>query len=228
MSAELPQANRQIVFAKRPQGEPTLDCFSLSTTPIPALAEGQVLVRNDFLSVDPYIRMRMEERDSYAPVMKLGEVMVGRTVGQVIASRDPAWGTGQWVVGRLGWQDFSLTTGAELEKIDPTAAPLTAYLGALGSTGITAWVGLVHFGRPKPGDTVVVSAAAGAVGSVVGQLARHDPLRAIGAAFVLGAIAVGGSGLKITAGLSGGAVNILMAVVLLAVLGWGRSTEGAS
>ncbi len=182
MSTDLQQANRQIVFAKRPQGEPTLDCFRLATTPIPALGEGQVLVRNDFVSVDPYIRMRMEERDSYAPVMKLGEVMVGRTVGQVIASRDPAWGTGQWVVGRLGWQDFSLTTGAELEKIDPTAAPLTAYLGALGSTGITAWVGLVHFGRPKPGDTVVVSAAAGAVGSVVGQLARRYGCHAIGIA----------------------------------------------
>jgi NADPH-dependent curcumin reductase len=174
--------NRQIIFAKRPTGEPGLDCFRLVEAPVGALGVDQVLVRNDYVSVDPYIRIRMEEQDSYAPVMKIGDIVVGRTIAQVIASRHPEFQPGDWVVGRLGWQDYSIAAAAELQKIDADRAPLTAYLGCLGSTGITAWIGLVEIGRPKAGETVLVSAASGAVGSVVGQLARRRGCRAVGIA----------------------------------------------
>lgn len=178
----LPDTNRQIIFARRPNGAPTPDCFSLVTTPMPSVGPSQALIRNDFLSVDPYIRMRMEEKDSYAPVMAIGETLVGRTVGQVVDSRIDGFAAGDWVVGRLGWQDYSAAKAADLQKIDLAAAPATAYLGALGSTGITAWVGLMTFGRPQAGETVLVSAASGAVGSVVGQLARLQGCRAVGIA----------------------------------------------
>jgi NADPH-dependent curcumin reductase CurA len=124
----------------------------------------------------------MEAKDSYAPVMKIGEVIVGRTIAKVMVSRHPDFQSGDWVVGRLGWQDYSVTSAAELQQLDPATAPLTAHLGCLGSTGITAWIGLVEFGRPKNGETVLVSAASGAVGSVVGQLARRRGCRAIGIA----------------------------------------------
>lgn len=177
-----PAINRQIRFAKRPEGIPGAECFALTEEPVGAPADGQVLVRNDYVSVDPYIRMRMEARDSYAPVMKLGEILVGRTVGQVIESRAATVPVGTWVVGRLGWQDYSLAAAAEVEAVDVTRAPPSAYLGALGSTGITAWIGLMEFGRPKAGETVLVSAASGAVGSVVGQLARRHGCRAVGIA----------------------------------------------
>ncbi len=178
----LPTRHRQIVYAQRPQGAPTTDCFQLAEVPLARPAEGQVLVRNDVLSVDPYIRMRMEEKDSYAPVMAIGDVLVGRTVGQVVESRAPQFAAGDWVVGRLGWQDYSIAQPADLQAIDTALAPATAYLGALGSTGITAWVGLMAFGRPQAGETVLVSAASGAVGSVVGQLARLHGCRAVGIA----------------------------------------------
>ena len=174
--------NRQIVYAKRPVGEPDLACFRLEEATVGVPGAGQILVRNDFVSVDPYIRIRMEEKDSYAPVMKIGETMVGRTIAEVIESRDPKFRAGDWVVGRLGWQDYSIAAAAELQKIDPAKAPLTTYLGCLGSTGITAWIGLIDIGRPKPGETVLVSAASGAVGSVVGQLAKRRGCRAIGIA----------------------------------------------
>ena len=178
----LPSTNRQIVYARRPEGVPTTDCFRLVETPLARPAEGQVLVHNDVLSVDPYIRMRMEAKDSYAPVMAIGDVLVGRTVGQVVESRAPQFAAGDWVVGRLGWQDYSIASPSELQAIDTALAPATAYLGALGSTGITAWVGLMAFGRPQAGETVLVSAASGAVGSVVGQLARLHGCRAVGIA----------------------------------------------
>lgn len=174
--------NRQVLFHARPQGLPTADCFRLVTTPVGRPKEGEVLVHNRFLSVDPYIRMRMEEKDSYAPVMALGEVMVGRTASEVLESRAEGLLPGDWVVGRLGWQDYSVAKAAELQKIDTRLAPATAWLGALGSTGITAWVGLMLFGQPKAGETVLVSAASGAVGSVVGQLARNLGCRVVGIA----------------------------------------------
>ena len=181
MSAH-PAMNRKIVYAKRPVGEPDPSCFRLVQEAMPTPAEGRVLVRNDYLSVDPYIRMRMEEKDSYAPVMKLGETLVGRTIAVVLDSRHADFRAGDWVVGRLGWQDYSVAGADELQKIDAAKAPLTAYLGCLGSTGITAWVGLMEFGRPKQGETVLVSAASGAVGSVVGQLAKRRGCRAVGIA----------------------------------------------
>lgn len=175
-------SNRRVVYAERPTGKPTTACFRLETVAMPTAGDGEVLIRNDYLSVDPYIRMRMEEKDSYAPVMKIGEVLVGRTVGQIVASRADGWQAGDWVVGRLGWQDFSVAKPAELQKVDPAVAPPTAYLGSLGSTGVTAWVGLMEFGKPKAGETVVVSAASGAVGSVVGQLAKQLGCRVVGIA----------------------------------------------
>jgi|HigsolmetaGSP12D_1036236.scaffolds.fasta_scaffold01066_2 Putative NADP-dependent oxidoreductases len=174
--------NRRIVFARRPEGMPTADCFRLETVPTEMPGPGQALVYNFYLSVDPYIRMRMEEKDSYASVMKLGDVLVGRTVGRIAASNIDGYAPGDWVVGRLGWQDYSLAQAADLQKIDVQAAPPTAYLGALGSTGITAWIGLMEFGKPKAGETVVVSAASGAVGSVVGQLAKIQGCRVVGIA----------------------------------------------
>jgi NADPH-dependent curcumin reductase CurA len=182
MTQTPPTRQRQIVYARRPQGVPTTDCFQLVQVPVVRPGPGQVLVRNDVLSVDPYIRMRMEEKDSYAPVMAIGDVLVGRTVGQVLESRADGFAEGDWVVGRLGWQDYSVAGPGELQKIDVALAPATAYLGALGSTGVTAWVGLMAFGQPKAGQTVLVSAASGAVGSVVGQLARLKGCRAVGIA----------------------------------------------
>jgi NADPH-dependent curcumin reductase CurA len=182
MRSDLPFQLTQVVFARRPTGEPTLDCFRVEQAPIPPLTQGQVLVRNDFLSVDPYIRMRMEAKDSYAKVMSLGDVMVGRTAGEVIASECPEYQVGDWVVGRLGWQSYSVSSPQELQRIDVSLAPASAYLGALGSTGVTAWIGLHLFGQPQVGETVLVSAASGAVGSVVGQLAKLAGCRAIGLA----------------------------------------------
>jgi len=178
----LPKVNRQILYAKRPIGTPTIDCFKMVSGPMPTIKAGQILVRNHYLSVDPYIRMRMEEKDSYAPVMKIGEKMVGRTVGQVIQSLDDHVQVGDWVVGRFSWEDFSVALADDVQLIDPNVEPKSAYLGALGSTGLTAWVGLMAFGKPVAGETVVVSAASGAVGSVVGQLAKLHGCRAIGIA----------------------------------------------
>lgn len=182
MSFSLPTTVTQVIFSSRPVGEPTLDCFKVERVPLVPLEDGQVLVRNDFLSVDPYIRMRMEPKDSYAPVMRIGDVMVGRTVGQVIASESGDCCVGDWVVGRLGWQSHSISTPQELQRIDVELAPASAYLGALGSTGVTAWIGLNLVGQPKPGETVLVSAASGAVGSIVGQLAKMVGCRAVGMA----------------------------------------------
>ncbi|KAA0968214.1 NADP-dependent oxidoreductase [Aureimonas fodinaquatilis] len=177
-----PATNRQIRFARHPEGMPDTECFTLETRPIEPLAEGQVRVRNHYLALDPYIRMRMEKKDSYAPVMALGDVLIGRTAGQVVESRAPGVAEGAWVVGRLGWQDYSTATPSELQSIDTAKAPASAYLGALGSTGVTAWVGLVHIGGVREGESVLVSAASGAVGSVVGQLARRKGCRVVGIA----------------------------------------------
>ncbi len=177
-----PRTRQQVLYAQRPNGSPSLACFELVEAAMPVPGPGQALVCNELLSVDPYIRMRMEAKDSYAPVMAIGDVMVGRTVGQVIDSRAPGLAVGDWVVGRLGWQTHSVADAAELQRVDSQIAPPGAYLGALGSTGLTAWIGLNLFGQPKAGETVLVSAASGAVGSVVGQLARLAGCRAVGIA----------------------------------------------
>ena len=180
--SSLPAINRQILYAKQPTGIPTLDCFRLVEGPIPSIKAGQVLIRNHYLSVDPYIRIRMEAKDSYAPVMKIGEKMVGRTIGEVVESAADGFAPGDWVVGRMSWEDVSAAPASELQHIDPSFLPLSAFLGALGSTGLTAWVGLMEFGKPVAGQTVLVSAASGAVGSMVGQLAKLRGCRAIGIA----------------------------------------------
>jgi NADPH-dependent curcumin reductase CurA len=179
--------NRQIVLASRPSGEATVDNFRLQTTSIDpdALADGQVLVRHHYLSLDPYMRGRMNEGKSYAQPQPLGEVMIGGTVGEVIASRHPHFAVGDKVVGMGGWQQYQLVDANQrgaLQKVDTTQVPLSAYLGAVGMPGVTAWVGLHTIVEPKAGETVVVSAASGAVGGVVGQLAKARGCRAVGIA----------------------------------------------
>jgi NADPH-dependent curcumin reductase CurA len=175
-------ANRQILLVSRPTGFPTEANFSLVESPVPEPAAGQFLVRNRWLSLDPYMRGRMDAGKSYAPRVELGEVMVGGTVGEIVASRHPQFAAGEFVTGRLGWQEYALSDGAGVRKVDPKAAPLSYALGVLGMPGVTAWIGLLDIARPKAGETVLVSAAAGAVGSVVGQLAKIAGCRAVGIA----------------------------------------------
>ena len=174
--------NRQVLFASRPQGWPTEDNFRLVETPVPAVGDGELLVRNHWLSLDPYMRGRMDEGKSYAKGAALGEVMVGGTAGEVLESKHPKFKAGDMVVGALGWQEYALSNGAGLAKIDTRMASASYYLGVLGMPGITAWIGLLEIGQPKSGETVVVSAASGAVGSVVGQLAKIAGCRAVGIA----------------------------------------------
>ena len=177
--------NRQIVLASRPTGEPSAANFQLVERPVPELGEGQVLVRHHYLSLDPYMRGRMSEGKSYAQPQPLGQVMVGGTVGEVQASRHPGFVVGDTVVGGGGWQQYSVVdagTPGLLRKVDTSRIPLSAYLGAVGMPGVTAWYGLVQIIDPKEGETVVVSAASGAVGSAVGQLAKARGCRAVGIA----------------------------------------------
>lgn len=177
--------NHQILLASRPTGEPTVANFRLVSTPVPEPGDGQVLVRHHYLSLDPYMRGRMNDGKSYAQPQPLDAVMVGGTVGEVLASRHPAYAAGDKVVGYGGWQEYSLVDGnapGMLRKVDTSRVPLSAYLGAVGMPGVTAWVGLVRIIAPKAGETVVVSAASGAVGSAVGQLAKARGARAVGLA----------------------------------------------
>ena len=150
--------------------------------PLPALEEGQLLVRNRWLSLDPYMRGRMNEGRSYAEAQALNETMVGGTAGEVVQSRHPGFAAGDRVVGYLGWQEYGVSDGRQLMKVDTAHVPLSAYLGAVGMPGVTAWYGLNRIIEPKAGETVVVSAASGAVGSVVGQLAKLSSCRAVGIA----------------------------------------------
>ncbi len=177
--------NRRIVLARRPQGEASEADFRLETLPVPALADGQVLVRQQYLSVDPYMRMRMNDSKSYAAPQALGETMLGGTAGVVLESRHPGYAAGDHVVGMGGWQEHAVFDAAQpgvLRKVDVSRVPLTAYLGAVGMPGVTAWIGLHRFIEPKAGETVLVNAASGAVGSVVGQLAKARGCRAVGIA----------------------------------------------
>ena len=173
---------QRIVLASRPQGWVTVENFRLERVPVPAPGPGQVLVRNHYLSLDPYMRGRMEESKSYAESQKLGETMIGGTVGVVEASNNPGFAAGDTVLGMFGWQEYGLSDGTGLMKVDTRAVPMSAYLGAVGMPGVTAWYGLNRICRPKAGETVLVSAASGAVGSVVGQLAKQAGCRAIGIA----------------------------------------------
>ncbi|MBS0307560.1 MAG: NADP-dependent oxidoreductase [Proteobacteria bacterium] len=173
---------QKIVLASRPQGQVTPDNFRLETADVPPLQDGQVLVHNHYLSLDPYMRGRMSDAKSYAPPQALGDTMVGGTVGIVVESRHPDFAPGEAVLGSLGWAEMGVADGVQLHKIDAAKAPMQAYLGVLGMTGVTAWYGLTQIMQPKAGDTVVVSAASGAVGGIVGQLAKQRGCRAVGIA----------------------------------------------
>jgi hypothetical protein len=174
--------NRQILLKSRPEGAPGLDNFELVERPIPEPGEGEVLMRTHYLSLDPYMRGRMSAAKSYAKPAAVGEPMVGGTVGEIVASRNPKFSVGDVVLGFGGWQDYALSSGIALRKLDPAVAPVSTALGVLGMPGMTAYVGLLEIGQPKPGETVVVAASSGAVGSVVGQIAKIKGCRAVGIA----------------------------------------------
>lgn len=173
---------QRIVLASRPRGAVTLDNFRLETVDLPDLESGQVLVRNHFLSLDPYMRGRLDDAKSYAPPQKLGEAIVGRAAGVVEASENPLFAVGDTVVGMSGWQEVGVSDGRGMQKVDTRRIPLSAYLGAVGMPGVTAWYGINKVIYPKPGQTVVVSAASGAVGSVAGQLAKLKGCLVVGIA----------------------------------------------
>ena len=177
--------NQQILLDNRPEGEATASNFRLVSGETPALQNGQVLVRHHFLSLDPYMRGRMNDSKNYAAAQSLGQVMIGGTVGEVLESCSPKFQPGDKVVGMGGWQEFSIVSADEpgaLRKVDTTHVPLSHYLGAVGMPGVTAWYGLVKIIEPQAGQTVVVSAATGAVGSAFAALAKARGCRAVGIA----------------------------------------------
>jgi NADPH-dependent curcumin reductase CurA len=174
--------NTQILLASRPAGWPTEQNFRIVEMPVPEPVEREILVRVRWLSLDPYMRGRMNDAKSYAAKVEIGDVMVGGAVGEVIASKNDAFKVGEFLVGSFGWQEYAVTTGAGTMKVDPKRVPLSAYLGPVGMPGVTAYVGLIDIGAPKEGETVVVSAASGAVGSVVGQIARMRGCHTVGIA----------------------------------------------
>lgn len=174
--------NRQVLLKQRPNGVPSTADFAIVDAPLPEPGEGGVVVRGIYLSLDPYMRGRISAARSYAKPVEVGAVMEGRVVGQVARSRDPAFREGDYVVGGYGWQLYSAVPGKGLLKLDPQEAPLSTALGVLGMPGLTAYVGLSEIGRPQQGETVVVSAASGAVGAVVGQLAKRAGARTVGIA----------------------------------------------
>ena len=177
--------NPKILLASRPDGEPGLDNFRLVEAPLADLAEGEVRVRHRFLSLDPYMRGRMNEGRSYAQPQPLGEVMIGGTAGEVVATRHPDYAVGDAVVGMGGWQHYQQVDARQrgvLRKVDTTRIPLSAYLGVVGMPGVTAWYGVHRVIGPRAGETVVVSAASGAVGATAGQLAKALGARVVGIA----------------------------------------------
>lgn len=178
----MPAKNMQVLLASRPAGWVKESDFRIVETAIPAVGDGQVLVKNLYLSLDPYMRGRMNDTRSYAAKVEIGQVMTGETVGEVIESKNPKFKPGDTVAGRVGWQRYALSDGSELRKVDPKLVPISTYLGVVGMPGVTAWIGLLDIGQPKPGETVVVSAASGAVGSVVGQLAKMKGCHVVGVA----------------------------------------------
>ena len=176
--------NKQIILASRPAGVPSLDDFKIVESEVPRPGEGEVLVRTQYLSVDPYMRGRMSDRKSYVPPFALNEVITGGVVGEVVESRAAAFRPGDIVTGMLGWQLYTVARGDEawLRKVDPAVAPVTTALGVLGMPGLTAYFGLLDIGRPAPGETVVVSGAAGAVGTAVCQIAKLKGCRVVAVA----------------------------------------------
>jgi len=172
--------NQQILLKSYPTGEPKESDFALVETAIPEPREGEILNRTIYLSLDPYMRGRMSDRASYATPAKLGEVMVGSTVSQVVKSNNPKFSAGDFVLGYGGWQDYAIAQGETLTKLDPNQVPISYALGITGMPGMTAYFALLDIGKPKAGETMVVSAGSGAVGAVVGQIAKIKDCRAVG------------------------------------------------
>jgi NADPH-dependent curcumin reductase CurA len=178
----MPTKNRQILLASRPHGEPTAENFRLVETDLPSPAPGQLLLRSLYLSLDPYMRGRMNEEKSYASPVEVGGVMGGQAVAEVVESHHPDHRVGEIVLAPVGWQEYMLSDGDGLQEVDPSLGPVSYALGVLGMPGLTAYTGLMNIGQPKPGETLVVAAASGAVGSVVGQIAKLKGCRVIGIA----------------------------------------------
>ncbi|UUX50630.1 NADP-dependent oxidoreductase [Nisaea acidiphila] len=174
--------NRRWLLASRPEGEPKAADFRMEEAPVPEPGAGELLIRTIYLSLDPYMRGRMSDAKSYAAPVPIGGVLEGETVGEVVVSNHPDYAVGDVVLNRIGWQSFGLSDGTGLRKLDPGAAPISTALGVLGMPGLTAYAGLKNIGQPKEGETVVVAAASGAVGSVVGQIAKIRGARAVGIA----------------------------------------------
>jgi len=176
------QSAKRIVLASRPVGEPKPDNFRLEDYPVPAPGEGQILLRTVWLSLDPYMRGRMDDGPSYSAPVPIGGVMEGGTVCEVVASNNPGFAKGDYVLAHTGWQQYALSDGKGVRKVDPNIAPISTAVGVLGMPGMTAYTGLLAIGQPKAGETVVVAAASGAVGSAVGQIAKIKGARAVGIA----------------------------------------------
>ena len=174
--------NRQIVLAERPYGAPTEQTFRTEEVPVPTLNAGEVLVRTIYLSLDPYMRGRMNDTRSYVPPVQIGAVMEGGVVGEVVASTHEKFAVGDIVNGSLGWQEYAVSNGRGLRKVDPSLGPISTAVGVLGMPGMTAYTGLKNIGVPAEGETLVVAAASGAVGAVVGQIAKTHGCRVVGLA----------------------------------------------
>ncbi len=174
--------SQQIVLASRPQGVPTQSNFKMASAEVPPIEDGEFLVKNDWMSVDPYMRGRMKDGDSYVPPFQIDQPLEGGCIGKVVESRNEKFTEGEYVLGNLGWREYWKSSGEGVTVIDPDLAPVQSYLGALGMTGMTAWVGLNKIAKLKPGSTVFVSAASGAVGSIVCQLAKAKDCKVIGSA----------------------------------------------
>lgn len=182
MTSEFATSNRRVVLAARPTDFPSLDCFRLESGPVPVCGDGEVLLRTMWLSLDPYMRGRMNDAPSYKPPIALGETMVGGTIARVVESHLADFAAGDWVLSANGWQDFAVSNGHDLIKLAHGSAQPSWSLGVMGMPGYTAYTGLHQIGQPIAGETVVVSAATGAVGSVVGQLAKQRGCRIVGIA----------------------------------------------
>ena len=178
----MPQANRQITLAARPTGLPKESDFKLIQSPVPNPGDGEILVRVLYVSVDPYMRGRMNDVESYSPPLQIGEVIGGGSVGQVVTSQNSRLQVGDYVEGFFGWQEYAISDGQGVRKLDPSLAPVSTALGVLGMPGLTAYFGFLEIGKPRAGETVVVSGAAGAVGSLAGQIAKICGCRVIGIA----------------------------------------------
>ena len=174
--------SREIQLRKRPVGIPTEDNFEQVAVPVREPDEGEILVQNEYISVDPYMRGRMNDFKSYTPPFQIGETITGGSVGKIIVSNSEAYQAGEYVLNFTGWREYFVSNGAGLTKIDPSIAPIQSFLGVLGMPGMTAYVGLLNIGQPKENETVFVSAASGAVGSIVCQIAKIKGCRVVGSA----------------------------------------------